>query len=132
MSGFLKLTRRRYKRCRSKDLRPVLVNVNSIMCIQEHPYGGSRLTLCVDGLIERVLYVTSAPDQIFAMIEKSVLGLLRLAISALISVSASNVRSAKISAGILVSAWTRTSSTISVSTVPSVRCCHEASGRASA
>lgn len=47
----------------------MLVNVNSIMCIQEHPYGGSRLTLC-DGLIERVMYVTSAPDEIFALIEK--------------------------------------------------------------
>ena len=69
MSGFLKLTRRRYKRCRSKDLRPVLVNVNSIMCIQENPYGGSRLTVYVDGLIERVMYVTSAPDEILALIE---------------------------------------------------------------
>ena len=70
MSNFIELRRRGKKRCRGKDLYPVLVNVNSIMCVQVNPYGGSRLTLYVDGLIERVMYVTSAIDEIFALIEK--------------------------------------------------------------
>ena len=71
MSNFIKLTRRGYRRVTLKNLRRIWISVDHIITIRENTHGGSVIVCRLGDFTERVVYVTSSPDEILQLMQKT-------------------------------------------------------------